>query len=186
MLLIPLLICLLVKFACSDEEVFVDSDAAFVGNSEVNLLLPPTIINEVVTSNIYDAGTVNPVYITYIGQFSSSGPHSLGGFMRGSTRTVVVQLTRKIGNLVKIVLQTNATDNWLMSEMHCQMEQINYELRGPRIWLDALNPLNEALYENGFSASAQIDLPSSSHIEITVTDQILVYSYTGVLPSDGG
>jgi hypothetical protein len=68
-----------------------------------------------------------------------------------------------------------------MSTIFCQLGQIRYELAGPRVWLEAMDPLGEQLYEDPFSPNAQTRLPSSSHQELAVKDQYYVYDVTGII-----
>jgi len=165
-----------------DKGYYLDSDATVTDFSNINLLDPPIIRNDVSTSFIYDSGTEDTMYITYVGTFSNSGPHALGSFARGSIVQVDVPLDRKIGELVRVLLQTNGTDSWLMATLQCTMGSLSYELRGPRTWLEALNVGQEEAFEDGFSAaSAQIDLPSASNLLLSVSDKHIVYTSTGIV-----
>lgn len=177
-------VCLLAVWFVSviaDEGFYVNSIAALVADAEVNLLGPPKVHNEIITSNLYDADTAGMVYITYLGKFSNSGPHLIGSFTRGSTKYLDVQLSRKIGELHTIILETTSTDNWLVSTIYCQMGQIRYEFTAPLMWLDALSPQEERAFGNGFSPNAQVNLPSTSRMEIPVSSQVYVYSPTGLV-----
>jgi hypothetical protein len=171
--------CLLNSFA--DETYYVDSVAANSASTETNLLNPPVVRNKIVTSGIFDAGTIDNVYITYVGDFSSSGPHVLhGDFRQGAVTEVFVPLARKIGDLVKVVLQMNGTDYWLPSEMQCEILPVNYELLVPRIWIGAWSVENELLFNNAHSPGAQIDIPTSMHVDLKVQRQYLVFQNTGL------
>lgn len=165
----------------ADEGFYVNSIASIVADAEVNLLGPPIVHNEIITSNLYDAETAGQIYITYVGKFSNSGPHLIGSFARGSTKSMDVQLERKIGELHTIILETTSTDNWLVSTVYCQIGAVRYEFTGPDMWLDAWNPSDEAMFGNGFSPNAQVNLPSTSRMEIKVSNQVYVYSPTGLL-----
>jgi hypothetical protein len=173
----------LVFVACvsGDQGFYINSNAAFSAGSETNLVSAPIVRNEILTSNIYDAETADNILITYVGEFSNSGPHSLGSFQRGSTKLLDIQLARKIGKLRGIVLENSGTDSWLMSTIFCHIGQIRYELSGPRVWLEAMDPLSEQLHEDPFSPDAQTRLPSSSHQELAVKDQYYVYDITGIV-----
>jgi len=172
---------LLTPFVWSDKGYYENSDAAFAANSNVNLLSPPTVRNEIVTSNVYDSGTADDVKITYVGTFSSSGPHSLGSFVRASTRTVDIPLDRKIGEIVNVVIESGGTDSWLLAGLRCEMLGVRYELKDPQMWLETMDPIAEALYDNAFSPDAQIDLQSSSKLILPVVDQYYVYTETGLI-----
>lgn len=172
---------LIVETIFCDEGFYINSDAAFSAGVEVNLLHPPNVKNEIITSNVNDAGTTDNIKVTYIGSFANSGPHSLGSFIRGTTSTVDIQLTRKIGDLRKIVLENNGVDNWLLSAVYCTIGNVRYELYGTKVWLESMDPTSEALYEDAFSPNAQVTLPSASRIEIEVSNQMHVYSVTGLV-----
>jgi len=100
------------------------------------------VLNEITTASVADAGTVGEVFITYVGVFSNSGPHLLGSpndLVEGTTSTTEIQLSRKIGNLKSIVLETSSTDCWLMDSINVDMYRIRYEIAGPNTWLEAVN-----------------------------------------------
>lgn len=168
-------------FIGGDQGRYEDSDAAFISNSNVDLVERPLLYSEVRTSSQFDAGTVDMVYATYLGKFSSSGPHPIGPFTQGTTRTIATTLDRKIGDLVAVLLQTNGSDAWLLGEMSCRIGSTKYELTGPTTWLDALDPISEELYGNGFSPNAQnTDIPTATNLELVVATQYYVYTSTGL------
>jgi len=82
-LLIILLFCLIYCYNC-DENYYITTDSSTISNYNINLIQSPIIINKVITSNIYQADTIDNIYITYIGNFAISGPHLLSSsFQRG-------------------------------------------------------------------------------------------------------
>jgi hypothetical protein len=179
-------LCLILFVVCTvvcwcDETYYVDSIAAFSANSNTNLLDPPTAKNEIITSHRYESETSGDIQITYVGTFANSGPHSLGTFARGSTKLVDIPLSRKIGDLVKVILENSGADSWLMTTLYCQIDQIRYELRSPKVWLESVDPESEALYEDAFSPDAHVTQPSASKLELPVHDKHIVYTYTGIL-----
>jgi lysylphosphatidylglycerol synthetase-like protein (DUF2156 family) len=116
---VALIVLLLTGLVGCDEGFYVDSVAAFSATSQTNLVRSPQVLNEIRTSNVYNAETLNNIRITYVGTFSNSGPHSLGSFARGSTNNIAIQLSRKIGDLRKVVLENSNTDGWLMTTLYC-------------------------------------------------------------------
>lgn len=173
----------------ADQGYYADSEAAFIGDSNVNLLNPPMVENVVVTSPLLHSGTVDPLYVTYMGAFSNSGPHLLGEgvFTRGSTVTNRIQLDRHIGDLVRVLLHSNNTDGWLLSDMSIRIRDVRYvmqyadpALRASKQWLEMFDPESFAQLGNGYSPEAQdTSIPSSSRLELTVSEQIRLYTVTG-------
>lgn len=182
-LFVLLLLLFVVTIVLSDQRFYANSNAAFVADSNTNLVEPPQVENEIRTSNIYNAETSDSIRITYVGTFSNSGPHVLGSFARGSTRQVDIDLDRKIGDLKKVILESSGTDGWLMTTLYCQIGRVRYELRAPAVWLEAVDPTSEARYEDPFSPDAQRSLPSTSRMELPVVGQYYIYSSTGIAPS---
>ena len=70
---------------CDENYYITDSNSNIISNIEINLNPSLIIINRVITSNIYQADTIDNIYITYIGSFASSGPHLLSSsFQKGT------------------------------------------------------------------------------------------------------
>lgn len=182
MLVFSLMLSLL-TFVLSDQGFYANSKAAFLADSNTDLVSPPTVENEIRTSNVYNSETSDQIRITYVGTFSNSGPHVLGSFSRGSTRRVDIDLDRKIGDLTKVILENSGTDGWLMTTLYCQIGRIRYELRAPSMWLESMDPSSEALFEDPFSPEAQRRMPSTSRMELAVADQYYIYSTTGIAAS---
>lgn len=180
-----LLICMTLYCVLGDQGFYVNSHAAFVPASNINLLHPPKATCEILTSSTTDAETYDTIYVVLMGDFSNSGPHILNDgvvFQRGSTVQVSIQLDRRIGNLVSIQLQTKGFDAWLPSQIECSIGNIRYEVAVPLQWLDKLDPVSEALYGDGFSPNAQDPtIPSSSNIEMPVKSSALLYTVTGLV-----
>eukprot|EP00598_Pedospumella_elongata_P013179 CAMPEP_0185000960 /NCGR_PEP_ID=MMETSP1098-20130426/69724_1 /TAXON_ID=89044 /ORGANISM="Spumella elongata, Strain CCAP 955/1" /LENGTH=178 /DNA_ID=CAMNT_0027528207 /DNA_START=21 /DNA_END=557 /DNA_ORIENTATION=+ len=177
LLILLLLVCLLHGGVC-DMGYYVDSNAAFDANENVNLLYPPSVINEITTASVADAGTAGEVFITYVGVFSNSGPHLLGSpvnLVEGTTSITEIQLSRKIGNLKSIVLETSSTDCWLMDSINVDMYRIRYEIAGPNTWLEAVNATT-GTYN---TARSQVSLPSARYLELAVTTQYDLVSASG-------
>lgn len=152
------------------------------------------------TSTITGAGTLDTIYISLVGDFSSSDPFPIGSFTQSSSRVVDIPLQRPIGNLKYAYLQTNGTDGWLLSKMHCILNetvtqtnlnplsnpfqdiqlQRKYEFVSPiNQWIDTFDPTIFKLYGNGYSPNAQVEIPSSSTLEVQVTTSYLIVPNTG-------
>jgi hypothetical protein len=137
------------------------------------------------TSNSYLAGTTDTVYATFIGDFSSSGPHALGSFTQGEKSDIVVTLDRVIGELKKVLMHKDGIDGYLLSNMQVRMRDKIYELSGPRQWLDNLDVDTEALYpaSGGYEPDVQEssdEVPAATALELTVEGYINYYSETGI------
>ena len=146
MKLLSLLFCTLsVYFSAGDEGYYLNSIAAFDASSNVDLRFPPSVLNDITTASVADAGTTDDaVYITYVGEFSNSGPHLLSAgetnvFVTGATVSTTIPLSRKIGDLKRIILETSSTDCWLMDSLNVDMYKTRYEIAGPNTWLEAIN-----------------------------------------------
>ena len=89
------LFIMIIFLTCSccncDENYYITSNSNTISNIEINLNPSYIIINRVITSNIYQADTIDNIYITYIGSFASSGPHLLSSsFQRGTLITLCI------------------------------------------------------------------------------------------------
>jgi hypothetical protein len=167
-ILIAMLATILKTNVTADLFDYTDTNAAYIGDSNLNLLLIPQVSSEIITSNKYLAGTNDLIFATFVGDFSSSGPHNIGRFNIGTTEEVTTTLTRVIGNLQSIMLQKNGTDGWLLSNYRCTINNIRYELSGPNQWLDNFDPSSFALYGNGYEPNAANDLPASATMQLAV------------------
>ena len=64
------------------------------------------------------AASSGSVYVTFYGRRATSDTMLLQeGFANGALDSVTLQLTREIGELEKVRLQTNSTDGWLLDSM---------------------------------------------------------------------
>jgi len=167
----------------ADQGFYVDTNA-IVANSDHSLTVPiPTIEMEIITSSAYLAGTNDTVYATFIGDFSSSGPHAIGTFLTGSTVVRTVPLQRVIGTLEGVMMQKAGYDGWLIADLECRLKSVKYHLTRPsRQWLANLNANAEALYDNGYEPNAQEsldDLPASSTMLLDVTNSVDLFAASG-------
>eukprot|EP01041_Mallomonas_annulata_P008137 gene8137-16724_t len=137
----------------------------------------PTAELNITTSHATYAGTSGPIFISFIGDFSVSGPHRLGAFEEGTRVRKLIALDRVIGNLEKVILETNVTDGWLLSKLSCRIESFQYELTGNRQWLDTFDPLLENQHGHGYEPLAQKpfrDLPFAPQLQLIVFDRFVL------------
>ena len=86
-----MIIFLICSCCYCDENYYITSNSNTISNIEINLNPSYIVINRVITSNIYQADTIDNIYITYIGSFASSGPHLLSSsFQRGTLITLCI------------------------------------------------------------------------------------------------
>lgn len=137
--------------------------------------VPATVETQCVfkTSSSSYSGTSDIIYGSFIGDIATSGSHALGSFGDGSTVVVDITLDRLIGPLKGLLLFTNGTDGWLLSESTCEIEGRVFALHGKKQWLDSLDLdlLNE--HGDGFEPFAQITLPASPTMLLSVYDSWL-------------
>eukprot|EP01036_Dinobryon_divergens_P027046 gene27046-35757_t len=126
--------------ARGDEGYYVDTNAALIGDENLDLKYSPTILCNIETSDAYLSGTTDNLYITFVGLFSSSGPHEIGPFPVGAKNTVIIQLDRLIGELNSVMFQTFGSDGWLLSALSCRIASTWYVLENSNIWLESLSP----------------------------------------------
>ena len=62
----------------ADLGTYSDTNSEILGDINLNLASFPTIYCELLTSSSYLGGTLDSIYITFIGTFSNSGPHKIG------------------------------------------------------------------------------------------------------------
>ncbi len=165
-----ILLSALVFRSLADLFTYVDTNAATVGESNLNTLLIPLVQSEFITSKKYLSGTVDTVFVTFVGDFSSSGPHSVGSFQVGSTTIVDTQLDRTIGNLESVLFQKNGTDGWLLASMRCKMINKRYEFNAPVQWLDNFDPASFPANGDGYEPLAHSTIPASSQMQLDVND----------------
>jgi hypothetical protein len=92
------------------------------------------------TSRREFAETSGPVFITFYGHRATSDTMLLAQganqFRAGSTTTVLLKLSREIGTLKKVKLQTNSTDGWLLSSMWINSGSVTFMLATTSRFLD--------------------------------------------------
>lgn len=181
-----LLIVLIVVLLCS---WIAQADLGFYENSIAsyeplaNLNLNQTFIarNSLTVSSNPFAGTNNTVYVTFIGDFASSGPHALNGLQDPSvTYDISVPLDRLIGNLHSVWVENPDYDSLLLSAWKIRLRENVYELAVQETWLQTFDPVLFAETGDGFSPFADITLPSSSTLLLSVAKSYFFYSEVGL------
>lgn len=183
--LLFLVVLTFVTSVVGDMGFYRDTNAHYMGADYPNLLSIPTIHAEITTSTASLAGTEANILATFIGEFSSSGPHSIGGFEQGATVTVPVKLDREIGVLKSVIVATESTDGWLLSKMRCRINKIQYDLEGPLQWVDKFSPALFADYKNGYEPDSQDKtIGAASTLKLTVTGTQYIFSPRGLVDLD--
>ena len=84
------------------------------------------------------AGTVGPVYVTFYGLRANSEKMLLHeGFAAGALDVVNLRLTREIGELQRIKLETNSTDGWLLASLWADIGPATYYFETTSRFLDS-------------------------------------------------
>lgn len=165
----------------ADLGVYSSSNAAFAGQDNTDLRpgTAPVLRAVATTASGPLAGTTDTIYATFIGDFSSSGPHPLGSFASGSVETVDVQLSRKIGQLQSVFLETTGTDGWVLSGLTCVLGGLSYRLAVTEMFLDKFSPSLAAETGNGYEPNSQRNLDASSTMELFVESSTQLFTSTG-------
>ena len=119
---------------------------------------------------IYNAGTFDEILATFVGDFSVSGPHSLGSKYTDGSYVIKTLNITKIGILKQINFEKRGTDGWILAFLSCRVNDIAYIMNVPNLWLDNFDSRNYTLYGNGYEPDAHQtlnDLPASSIVSIT-------------------
>ena len=168
------ILCWLSVYCLGDEGLYVDSNSALIGTDNLDLKIIPVIFCSIGTSNVYLSGTMDDMYLTFIGSFASSGPHKIGPYSVGSMNDVSIKLQRIIGDLTSVTLQSFGFDGWLLSTLKCRINSTWYEFTNPNIWLEdidpqkAINPTLDNVYgEQILDRSASI--VARSNFEVVVS-----------------
>jgi hypothetical protein len=151
----------------------------------VEATMAPTVNAECIfkTSSSSYSGTSDSIFASFIGDTATSGPHELGTFDDGSRVTMDITLHKVVGSLKSLLLFTNGTDGWLLSETTCEIDGRVYLLRGNRQWLDSLDREQLKLYGDGFEPFAQEatrTLPASPTLYLNV-----VHSWLSLTSKEG-
>lgn len=140
------------------------------------------------TSSSLHSETTDDIRITFIGDLSESGPHSLGSFLSpGELVTRHITFDRVIGRIEGILLSNRGTDGWLLADLSAVMGDTQYEFEWKRQWLDTIDPQLLDLYGNGYEPFCQESLqqlPAHSTLYLRVARTIPIVSVSGVYRPD--
>lgn len=143
---------------------------------------------DITTSSSSFSETINNISATFIGDFSISGPHSIGNFLEPSlTINKVIKYDRVIGILKEIQLYNSGTDGWLLSDIRGYTNDYIYEFKWNRQWLDSIDPLLLEMYGNGYEPFCQEtleQLPAKSTLLLEVVNIVPIISRSGVYRPD--
>jgi hypothetical protein len=182
---LAVLLVLMGAQVAADQLYYENTNAESVNNENLLQSEIPNVVCDIRTANTYLAGSTDQILITFIGEFSNSGPHAVGPFTQGENAQVTVALTRVIGGLEKVLLQKAGSDSYLLGHMHCRVKNLIYEMTGPRQWLDKLDVATETNYpaSKGFESNAQesdAELPAATTLMLTIRDKAYYYTETGI------
>lgn len=139
----------------------------------------------ITTSRTSYSGTDDNIYATFIGDFATSGPYSIGTFEEGGEVMRNIPLQHLIGDLQAIHLYNNGTDGWLMTDFKCFIDSHVYEFEWERQWLDTIDPVLLELYGNGYEPQAQAHyVPALSTQTILTTTKTLLTDISGIYRPD--
>jgi hypothetical protein len=180
-----LLFLLLACLTWADQRFYRNSQAAFQSDVDLDLgaaNIPKVYLNVLLSADPY-AQSVNPLYATFVGTFSNSGPHSLGVLQgSGQFNQLTISLERDIGILQGLWLETKSVDNLLLTAITCRIRETVYELSVPEQWLERWDSALAAQdpHKDGFSPDAVVTRPSSSTLYAQVVQSYTAYSDTGI------
>ena len=135
------------------------------------------MVLDITTSNKYLADTVDDIYITFIGEFASSGPHNLGSqLVRGKLVSKSIFLDREIGRLLNVLFEKKGVDAWLVSSLSCTMDGFKYEIDIKQKWLSFYDQITAELYDsNGYEPNA------AEEVQELQASETLIYPVKNVI-----
>ena len=148
-----------------------------------------SVICDIKTSQIINAGTDDNIYVSFIGSFASSGPHRIGPYERGALDdNKEIILDKQIGELKSFFFQKiDGFDGWMLSTLSCTLQGVLYETTiglDDERWLDVYSiDIASANEGNGYEPDQAQEKFASPTMEILVTGATKQYSDTGVLQS---
>jgi len=155
----------------------------------VDISTAPSVICDIKTSQIINAGTDDNIYVSFIGSFASSGPHRIGPYERGELDdNKEIILDKQIGELKSFFFQKiDGFDGWMLSTLSCTLQGVLYETTiglDDERWLDVYSiDIASANEGNGYEPDQAQEKFASPTMEILVTGATKQYSDTGVLQS---
>ncbi len=169
----------------ADQKFYKDSSAAYFGNENIDNHEAPVVHSTLHIDNNQYAGSLDNIYVTFIGRFSNSGPHLYGKFVEpGERHEFQTQLTREIGELQALYFENKGYDGVLFSDINCRIKEKVFEIDVRPIWLEKYDAALEQTDQNGNSPEADISLPSSSTAMFSVKRSYFFYDYKGIYTKD--
>lgn len=163
----------------SDQSDYSDTNAVTNNEGNIDISDPVRVKLSIITSHTYLAGTTDVIQASFVGDFSSSGPHNIANnFVQGKKATITLTISRTIGKLKEIVFYNYGHDGWLPADVSCQINNQLYILSSHQQWVDSLDPILFKTSENGYE-NDQYLLPAASSIHLNVLESIQMYSLNG-------
>jgi len=182
LLVIVIVLQLLYLISC-DEKFYIDTNAEEIpGLNTLNM--KKLMVLDITTSNKYLANTIDDIYVTFIGEFASSGPHNIGSFLnRGTLVNKTVYLNRVIGRLQNVLFEKKGVDAWLLSSLSCTIDGVKYEMDIKQQWLALFDQVTAELYDNnGYEPNAAeklTELQASATLTFPVKKVIKLFTTIG-------
>lgn len=168
------------NFIYADMGYYQNTEAISFSHASINLLNPVDAYVTVILSSNQFAASDYPIYISFIGSFSTSGPHLFTEAFSspGATYNSVIRLEREIGNLQKVYLENKYNDSVLIELISVRIKKTLYHFTiDENKWLQTFSR-EIALVNNGdgFSPDADIKLNSSPTLLFYVEKTSSYYS----------
>ena len=166
----------------ADQSFYRNSIGAPDGTVYLNLEMRKIAHLTIVIDGNEFAGTTDSITATFVGDFSSSDPISLGSFpSAGMAYSRSFPLQREIGTLKGVWLENTGYDSVLFAQFRCRIQSGNYELQTSRTWLETWDPsIVDGNNNDGFSPDSDIVLPSSSTLYFPVQSEYFEYTPQGI------
>lgn len=170
-----------VNLSCADQKVYENSVASREPNAHLNLEIPYIAHNSITINSNPFSGTNDTLFVTYIGDFSSSGPHAIPNLQFPSSLVShSILLDRTIGQLQSVWIENKGYDSLLLSSWQIRIREQIYELKVDKTWLESWDAQLAEDVGDGFSPDADIKLPSSPTLLFPVTSSLVYYTDVGV------
>jgi hypothetical protein len=118
------------------------------------------------------ASSVGSVFITFLGDRATSDTTLLQtGFIEGATDSKLVDISRDIGKLQKVKLQTNSSDGWLLASIWIGIGTTSYFFEPPSIFLDYPNSDLADRYWTGGADGSSFSAPPVGTLDMLFEPQ---------------
>lgn len=181
-----LIVLVVIISVIADQTFYKYSSSAYLGYEYLDLTTSPTINVEIILSKAFlSSGSADDVYATYIGDFSSSGPHLFSNKFADINTNYKedIKLERQIGTLQSIYFEIKGTDNLLLDRVICQLDGEVYILHSPMQFLarwDIDLARNLTRNNNQGSGYEELSIPSSSTLLVSVNSSYTNYDDLGI------